>query len=77
MDFECESCVVLKKGINGNQRAPWKVEEVPCGDDPPYLNVPISSLLNKLLMKRPTFIEYARITFTVNLLCKLNLHAKK
>jgi hypothetical protein len=34
-----------------NQRATWQVEVGPCGDAPPYLTLPISSLLNKLLMK--------------------------
>ena len=35
MDFRCESYALLKKGINGNQRAMWKVEVGPCGDTPP------------------------------------------
>jgi hypothetical protein len=45
MDFGCESYALLKKGINGNQRAMWQVEVGPCGDAPPYLTFPISSLL--------------------------------
>jgi hypothetical protein len=48
-DFGCESYALLKKGINYNQRATWKVEYGPCGDAPPYLNFPIRSLLNELL----------------------------
>jgi hypothetical protein len=56
MDFECESYALLKKGINGNQRATWKVEVDPC-DDAPRINFPISSLLNKLLYKVTHFIE--------------------
>jgi hypothetical protein len=42
MDFRCESYALLKKGINGNQRAMWKVEVDPRGDAPPYLTFHIS-----------------------------------
>jgi hypothetical protein len=41
MDFGCESYVLLKKGINVNQRATWQVEVGPCDDAPPYLDFPI------------------------------------
>jgi hypothetical protein len=41
-NFGCEFYTLLKKSINGNQRATWQVEYGPCGD---------ASLLNKLLMK--------------------------
>ena len=34
MDFGCESYAILKKNINDNQRAMWKVEVGPCGDAP-------------------------------------------
>jgi hypothetical protein len=33
--FGCESYALLKKGINGNQRATWQVKVGPCGDTPP------------------------------------------
>ena len=47
MDFGCESYALLKKDINGNQRATWQVEVGPHGDTPPNnLN-----FTNKLLMK--------------------------
>jgi hypothetical protein len=48
MDFGCESYALLKKGINGNQRAMWQVEVGPCGDTPPSNNL---TFTNKLLMK--------------------------
>jgi hypothetical protein len=51
MDFRCEIYSLLEKNINGNQRATWQVEVHPRGDAPPYETFPISSLLNKLLMK--------------------------
>jgi hypothetical protein len=35
MDFGCESYALLKKCINGNQRAMWQVEVGPHGDVPP------------------------------------------
>jgi hypothetical protein len=44
-DFGCESYALWKKGINGNQRATWQVEVGPRSDAPPYLTLPISSLL--------------------------------
>jgi hypothetical protein len=49
-NFGCESYALLKKCINGNQRATWQVGVGPCGDAPPLI-FPISSLLSKLLMK--------------------------
>jgi hypothetical protein len=36
-NFGCESYALLKKIINGNQRAMWQVEVGPCGDAPPSL----------------------------------------
>jgi hypothetical protein len=47
MDFGCESYALLKKGINGNQRAMWQVEVGPRGDTPPN-NL---TFTNKFLMK--------------------------
>jgi hypothetical protein len=41
MNFGCESYALLKKGTNGNQRAKWKVEFGPHGDNPIYLAFPI------------------------------------
>jgi hypothetical protein len=46
-DFGCESYALLKKGINGNQRATWQVEVGPRGDTPPN-NL---TFTNKFLMK--------------------------
>jgi hypothetical protein len=31
-DFKCQSYVIFKKGIKGNQSVTWKVEVGPCGD---------------------------------------------
>jgi hypothetical protein len=50
-DFGCESYVILKKSINGNQRTTWQVENGPHSDAPPYLTLFINLLLYKLLMK--------------------------
>jgi hypothetical protein len=47
-DFRCESYVILKKGINRNQRAMWQVEVGPHGDASTYLALSISSLLNNM-----------------------------
>jgi hypothetical protein len=47
-DFECESYALLKKYINGNQRATWKIEIGPRGDTPPSNDL---NFTNKLLMK--------------------------
>jgi hypothetical protein len=47
MNFESESYALLKKGINGNQRAMWQVEVGPHGDSPPNS----LTFTNKLLMK--------------------------
>jgi hypothetical protein len=50
-NFGCESYVLLKRCIKGNQRVTWQLEVGSCSDAPPYLTFLISSLLTTLLMK--------------------------